>query len=47
MMETTIGNRMRVVLLIWPGVYSMRIMRSSLVVQSLMQAGCTIGTSAM
>ena len=47
MMDTMIGNRMRVSLLIWPGVYSMRIMRSSFVVQSLMQKGCTIGTSAM
>ena len=47
MAETTIGNRMRVVLVILPGVYSMRMARSSFVVTSLMQKGCTMGTSAI
>ena len=44
---TTIGNRIRVVFVIFPGVYSMRIMRSFFVVIRRMQKGCTIGTSAM
>ena len=44
---TTIGNRMRVVFVILPGAYSMRIMRSFFVVIRRMQKGCTIGTSAM